>query len=274
MFGSRQGDEGYEARFDLDGDGTIGFDDFLIFTNNFGKEIPSSVVAIPNANLLAAIEAALGKASGAPITVAEMKTLTELPVPGADIRDLTGLEFATNLAYLDLRYNFRITDISSLSGLTNLKTFYLGCNRFTDLSPLSGLTNLTDLNIGGNGFRDISSLSGLTNLTRLVLGNNAITDISSLSGLTNLTRLVLGGNDLTDISSLSGLTNLTRLVLGRNAITDISPLAGLTNLNYLDLRHNAITDVSPLAGLTNLTSPTLAYGLWATASRIFRRCQA
>ena len=37
QFGLSQGDAGYEARYDLDGDGTIGFGDFLIFANAFGK---------------------------------------------------------------------------------------------------------------------------------------------------------------------------------------------------------------------------------------------
>ena len=37
QFGSSQGDARYDARFDLDGDGTIGFGDFLIFVNAFGK---------------------------------------------------------------------------------------------------------------------------------------------------------------------------------------------------------------------------------------------
>ncbi len=35
-FGLSQGDAGYDARYDLDGDGTIGFGDFVIFANNFG----------------------------------------------------------------------------------------------------------------------------------------------------------------------------------------------------------------------------------------------
>ena len=38
LFGLNQDDEGYEARFDLDGDGMIGFSDFLIFANAFGKK--------------------------------------------------------------------------------------------------------------------------------------------------------------------------------------------------------------------------------------------
>ena len=38
-FGLSQGDEGYDARFDLDGNGAIGFSDFLIFASAFGKNI-------------------------------------------------------------------------------------------------------------------------------------------------------------------------------------------------------------------------------------------
>ncbi len=37
QFGLSQGDAGYDARYDLDGDGTIGFGDFVIFANAFGK---------------------------------------------------------------------------------------------------------------------------------------------------------------------------------------------------------------------------------------------
>ena len=37
-FGLSRRDDGYDARYDLDGDGTIGFSDFLIFANNFGRK--------------------------------------------------------------------------------------------------------------------------------------------------------------------------------------------------------------------------------------------
>ena len=36
QFGLSQGNAGYDARFDLDGDGTIGFGDFLMFAAAFG----------------------------------------------------------------------------------------------------------------------------------------------------------------------------------------------------------------------------------------------
>ena len=39
-FGLGQGDDGYDAQYDLNGDGEIGFTDFLILAENFGKETP------------------------------------------------------------------------------------------------------------------------------------------------------------------------------------------------------------------------------------------
>ena len=42
QFGLSPGDVGYGARYDLDGNGTIGFGDFLIFANAFGKQAVSN----------------------------------------------------------------------------------------------------------------------------------------------------------------------------------------------------------------------------------------
>ena len=216
-------------------------------------------VSIPDANLRAAIEAALGKASGATITVADMKTLTRLVVQNKEIRDLTGLESASNLTRLDLGWN-RITDISALGSLTNLTELWLNVNNITDISALGSLTNLTELWLNVNNITDISALGSLTNLKRLFLEWNRITDISALGSLTNLTGLWLNVNNITDISALGSLTNLTDLVLGRINTSDISVLGGLTNLKRLWVGGNNLSDsnVSVLSGLTNLTSLSLA----------------
>ena len=213
--------------------------------------VSAQVVNIPDPNLRALIEEELGKAAGATITVAEMESLTYLFNFGSPIRDLTGLESATNLDTLYLSDNL-ISDIAPLATLTNLTDLNLGSNTITDISPLVGLTNLTDLWLGSNPITDLSALMGLTNLTSLYLGDNALTDISVLAGLTNLTDLTLGFNAITDISPLAGLTNLTDLYLGYNAIRDISPLATLTNLTNLNFSHNGLRDISPLVGLINL----------------------
>ena len=215
-------------------------------------------VTIPDANLRAAIEAALDKARGTPITKAEMETLTNLKALRAGISDLTGLEFATNLTELYLWAN-NISDVSALSGLTNLIGLNLSLNDLTDaaLPALSGLTNLRELELNANYVSDLSPLSGLTNLRDLYLGSNGISDVSPLSSLTNLQWLFLSANNISDVSPLSSLTNLQWLELGNdgggNLVTDVSVLAGLTNLWKLRLAFNLITDVSALRGLYSLT---------------------
>ena len=213
--------------------------------------VSAQIVDIPDPNLRAVVEEELGKAAGATITVAEMASLTYIFGFNSQIRNLTGLESATNLDTLFLSDN-AISDIAPLATLTNLRDLHLGSNTITDISPLAGLINLTDLWLGSNPIADISALMGLTNLTYLYLSDNALTDILVLAGLTNLTNLSLGFNAITDISPLADLTNLKDLYLGYNAITDISPLAALTNLTDLNLNHNGLADISPLVGLTNL----------------------
>ena len=218
----------------------------------------SSVVTIRDANLRAAIETALGKASGASITRNEMATLTVLQAPGAEIGDLAGLQFAINLARLSLDTN-SISDISSLSGLTNLTVLSLNENSISNISSLSKLTNLTRLFLGDNSISDISSLSKLTNLTRLRLDQNSISDISSLSKLTNLGSMYLDTNSISDISSLSKLTKLGILSLNDNSISDISSLSKLTKLARLYMDNNSISDLSPLVANTGLGSGHKVY---------------
>ena len=225
-------------------------------------DVPEPTADIPDPNLRTAVEMALNKQAGAPITVAEMTTLLGLTALNANISDLTGLELATNLALLDLGSKLddpdalgnsnSVSDLSPLSGLTALQALYLASNAILDISALSGLTHLYALSLSGNAISDISALSGLTNLSELYLTSNAISDISVLSGLTNLSRLYLSNNAISDISVLSGLTDLSNLYLSDNAISDISVLSGLTNLSELYLSNNAISDISAVSGLTNL----------------------
>lgn len=242
VFGTSQGDKKCDATYDLNGDGEIGFSDFVIFAQNFGKEAPSAAVSIPDANLRPAIEAALDKTSGVPITAAEMATLGSLIVRSQGIKDLTGLESATNLTYLDFPVN-DVTDLSALSRLTKLTTLNLSNNQITDLSALAGLRSLRVLYLRSNEITDISVVSGLLNLAILDLCSNSIMDITALAGL-NPVHLGLCINDITDVSALSGMTRLETLTLAHNDITDLSALTGLINLRELDLRGNLLSDSS------------------------------
>ncbi|MEN6426775.1 MAG: leucine-rich repeat domain-containing protein [Phycisphaerales bacterium] len=193
-------------------------------------------------------------------TPSDMLALTELDCVGdwdAEeddlITSLTGLEYATNLRTLNLRFNL-ISDISALSRLTNLTSVNLSQNQISDVSPLSGHNNLTYVNLHANSISDASPLSGLTNATTLILRFNGLSDISPLSGMKSLRELDLGENQISDLSPLSSLTSLSTLCLWSNQISDLSALSGLANLTTLDADMNYISDVSPLSGLSRLRS--------------------
>ena len=278
VFGQSLGDEKYDARVDLNGDGEIGFSDFVIFAQNFGKDVPSPVVTIPDANLRTAIEAALDKATGAPITQADIATLDSLEASDADISDLTGLGFAVNLTWLDLATN-NITDISVLEGLTNLTHLALSSNDIADLASLVANTglgtgdtvDLTDnpLNVTSQDTHIPSlrargvSISFIAPAVTIPDANlraaiEAALDKASGAPITRAeiaTLDSLEANDA-DISLLTGLeyaVNLTYLSLNDNNITNISALGKSTNLERLWLSNNRIEDISALAKLTNLT---------------------
>ena len=220
-------------------------------TNIAETSTATTAVNIPDPNLRAKIETALGKASGDPIPAAEMETLTSLSAQDASISDLTGLETATNLTTLKFGDN-SVSDISAIAGLTKLTELQLWDNSISNISAVAGLTQLTRLYLWGNTITDISHVAQLTNLTHLRLGENSISNISAVAGLTNLTHLNVRKNSISNISAVAGLTNLTELVIGNNTISDIAPVANLTKLVWLDMPHNTISDVTSVTGLTSL----------------------
>ena len=203
---------------------------------------------MPDPNLRKVVRDALGLAPDEPLTQQALQRLTELNGSQRSLKNLTGLEHATDLTALLLFAN-EIRDISPLAGLTNLTKLWIYYNEIRDISPLAGLTNLTELWLTFNSISDLGPLAGLTQLTWLNISRNEIRDISPLAGLANLTDLRLNGNTISDLSPLAGLTNLTALNLRDNEISDVSALAGLENLEGLYLEGNWIADTAPLRSL-------------------------
>ena len=213
-------------------------------------------VVIPDDNLRAKIEEALGKASGTTITTVDMESLTELRASNANISDLTGLEYATNLTDLRLNNN-SISDISAVAGLNNLTVLYLARNSISDGSPVEELTQLTRLGLSINAISDISPLARLNNLTELGLRGNSISDISAVAGLTNLTGLWLSDNSISDLSPLIANTGL-----GSGDLVDVSenPLNAVSiNTHIPALRSRGVTveaeDLKPTTSEYTLTMP-------------------
>ena len=197
---------------------------FLLIWLTFPLPVTAQIVNIPDPNLRAVIENALGKVSSATITTADMATLTELTARNANISDLTGLEHATHLIRLELVGN-NISVVSVLANLTNLESLFLDNNRISDIPPLAGLTKLTRLGLGGNNISDISTLADLTDLTWLRLGDNYISDISPLASLTRLTWMDFTLNNISDISPLvenTGMGSGDQVLLNDNPLNSSS----------------------------------------------------
>ena len=256
----------------------------LLSVTNITAQVEEAgeVVSIPDANLAAALRETLGLPPGAAITSDALRNLTRLDAKGRGIADLTGLEYAVNLTWLDLggttidgewRENpisnvsplasltnlelldlasTGVSDVSSLASLTNLERLYLASTFVSDVSSLASLTNLRTLYLGGPFVSDVSSLVSLTNLRTLYLSGTLVSDVSSLASLTNLRWLSLSGPAVSDVSSLATFTNLEELYLWGTDVSDVSALASLTNLEGLGLQHTGVSDVSALASLTNL----------------------
>ena len=213
--------------------------------------LPGAFVHIPDPNLRTVIAEALGKSPNTLITAEDMKRLGRLDAGNRGIEDLTGLQFATNLTWLELQDN-QVSDLSPVAGLIALRELRIHDNLLSDISPVRGLTNLTRLEFDDSEVSDISAVRGLTNLTYLELDHTLVSDISAVRGLTNLRELQIHSTLVTDLSPIAGLINLKEITFSNETLSDISPLAGLINLETIFCWGHNISDLSPLAGLTQL----------------------
>ena len=228
---------------------------------------------MPDQNLAAAVRAELGLDPNEPIFEKHLRELKRLFAMHSGIKDLTGLEKATNLQMLYLDGN-KIANITPLARLTQLKALGLKHNHIRDIAPLTKLTELNSLDLTNTGIDNIIPLAGLTQLMQLELSRNEISDITPLTKLTKLNTLKLSDvttlsppnrlkldNEIDDITPLIGLKQLTELELQRHQMSDatqiFSLLAELPKLTKLKLRLNRIGDITPITRLTQLRSLVL-----------------
>ena len=222
------------------------------YTIDVTSVLPSPTdVTIPDANLAAAVRETLNLPLGKTVTQLDMLRLTTLGAGDQQIKDITGLEHATNLKALNL-YQNEIRDITPLAELTQLRTLDLAINYISDITPLAKLTQLRFLSLYSNQIRDITPLAKLTQLRVLGIAQNQIRDITSLAKLTQLRTLDIPYNQISDITPLAKLTQLTYLDLSNNQISSANPLRELTQLRILRLTKNRISDINPLTALIQL----------------------
>ncbi len=188
-----------------------------------------------------AIEVQLLLDKGVPITPKMMEAITRLDLSGLGIESLKGLEFASELEFLNIRAN-DIKDLEPIRSLKKLRTLILDQNSsIMDTSPLEELEALQKLSLKGLHTNFTKEVAALAYLEQLDLGDTQITDLSFLSGLSQLTKLNAAKNQITSVEALVALGQLQELSLAENEITDASSLFGMNKLIVLDLSKNPLS---------------------------------
>ena len=101
-----------------------------------------------------------------------LTNLVNLTVAGSGVSDLAPLSGLIRLEMLNLEANRRISNISSLASLKNLKELRLDTNNVSDVSPLAALDSLEVLRLERNNIADISPLDGLRENTKIYWFSN------------------------------------------------------------------------------------------------------
>ena len=128
----------------------------LILALGVGCPVIQEFVVFSDLALEDAVRGAIGKPFGL-LMRSDLLGLLELDARGLGISDLTGLEYCTNVTFLDLDDN-NIADLTPLANLDNLEFLYLENNDITNITPLAGLFYLNQVTLFSNQVWDISPL--------------------------------------------------------------------------------------------------------------------
>jgi Leucine-rich repeat (LRR) protein len=104
----------------------------------------------------------------------------------------------TTAKELNLSHGCRMTDISFLADLSNLRMLNISNNLIADITPIASLTNLESLYLQWNHIKNIDPLANLNDLQILNLERNQVTDVTVLLQLPKLRLLDARFNPLTD----------------------------------------------------------------------------
>ncbi|MEC3466478.1 NEAT domain-containing protein [Bacillus tropicus] len=205
----------------------------------------------------------------------KVKSLIVVEAKSKGIKDVSGLEYMTNLENLtleevklknikfisDLRQlkSVSITygeleDIGHLAELEHIEFLTLRNNKISDLSPLSQMKKIKMLDLNSNDIKDIKPLFTVKSLRTLTVANNQISNagLEGVHQLKNLKTFEISNNGLSNVEHINGMNKLIELGLSKNELVDLTPLSKLSRLQKLNLEENFISDITPLSQLTDL----------------------
>ncbi|WP_010172878.1 leucine-rich repeat domain-containing protein [Bacillus coahuilensis] len=217
-----------------------------IFLSN---DVPKASDYLEDPNLEEAIKYQLNTQEKIRVTDEQLESLATIDASWFGVRELTGLEDASNIQSLYLEGN-KLIQIKELSSLSNLSRLILRDNNIVDLSPLNQMKNLSTLDVSGNQISTIQPISSLgfkgEDLT-FDLSRNKITSLVPLKTVAfptypNFFEFNFSFNQVKSINGLENITGITHLIANDNKISSISSLkAG--NLEFVNLSNNELTSI-------------------------------
>ena len=215
-----------------------------------GADSEDVTTAFTDPNFLAEVRKTLNLGENDPVTKEACETLKILEVNNKYIESLAGIEYFTELTYLDCSNNeLAFLDVTKCTKLTQL---YCGGNELTDLD-VSKCTELRELRCGFyNEPNDLTELdlSQCTKLQSLICENNLLTTLD-ISRCPELETIYLRWNQLTSLD-ISKCPVLSELRVDDNQLAELD-LSQNTDMKYLSCKNNQlkVLDVSKCSALEN-----------------------
>ena len=252
QFGARRGDGRYQAKYDLSSNGNIDFADFLLFVNSYGQSVPTSPQPQPPSG------------SSSPDLIVESPSVSDTTITSgqsftlqATVRNQgTGQSASTTLRYYQ----------SSNSTISASDT-QVGTDSVSGLSA-SG-TSAESISLRAPASTGtyyygacVASVTGESNTNNNC--SDAVRVTVSSGGGARATVEIPDANLRGEIEwhlgkargapiTRADMAHLTRINAYSDDISDLTGLEYATNLTWLNLSGNQLSDITVLSGLTNLT---------------------
>lgn len=184
----------------------------------------------------------------------KLTSLTDLPASASvenlsisvagRLTDLTGIAALSNLRHLSVN-GVPFSDASPVSQLHRLRSFAADESRIADLTPLSALADLRVLSLNKTPVTTLEPLRG-GNLSELAIDKTAVTNVDALTGM-HLTKLSASGTPLATSRGLGAILADDAVAdLSHTGLTEVAGLSDVPESVTLDLRANHIRDFGPL----------------------------
>lgn len=180
-----------------------------------------------------------------PLTVDDVKTISQVVGKGKGITNLEGLQHCAALMLIDLENN-QIGDLAPIKDLKLVQSLTLAGNKIESIAPLENFTKLQYLDVSRNTIKDIAPVAKMENMRSLYLSQNQIESLAPVAGLKKVWTLYVAGNPITDFAPVGQLKWLSSFDAKGCNISDLSFLKPLTELSYVMLADNKISDLSVL----------------------------